>query len=93
MGEDQHEIVIRRVLVVVILFGAVALIPWWVSMFLWLVFVIFYKNPYEAIFAGFLFDTLYAVPLDLLFFPGTILGALCVTVMICIRPRVAFFSE
>lgn len=93
MGEDQYEVIIRRVLVTLVLLGAVVLIPWWATVFLWLVFVIFFKNPYEAIFAGFLFDMLYAVPLDLLFFPGTILGALCVTLMIFIRPRVAFFSE
>lgn len=93
MGEDQYEIIIRRILVALVLYAGVVLIPWWASMLLWLVFVVCYKNPYEAIFAGFLFDMLYAVPLDLLFFPGTILGTLSVALMIFIRPRIAFFSE
>lgn len=93
MGENQYEIIGRRVLVVLFLLAAVVLIPWWINIFLWVVFIIFYKHPYEAIFAGFLFDMLYAVPLNLFFFPGTICGAICVIVMIYIRPRIAFFSE
>ncbi|PIR37905.1 MAG: hypothetical protein COV34_02340 [Candidatus Zambryskibacteria bacterium CG10_big_fil_rev_8_21_14_0_10_42_12] len=79
--------------VALLLLGAIALVPWWVSLILWVPFVMWVDLPYEAILAGFYFDTLYMIPAGITFFPGTILFMFIVIVVFFIKPRIAFFSH
>lgn len=85
----------KRILADIALFVSVLWLPWWASAVLAAAFIFMFDWYYEAVVAGFLMDSLYAVPLPR--FRGAELvatGAASALYLVAayVKPKLKFFS-
>ncbi len=63
MGKNNKKKIIKRIIITLLLFVSVFVLSWWGVVILSILFVTFFKNPYEVIVTGAMMDSLYSAPL------------------------------
>ncbi len=76
-----------RTILFFVMLTLVLTLPWWLSAVALFVLVVYYPLYLEAIFFGFLFDTLYSSHHNL-FYPGLLAATLALLIVVFVRTQV-----
>jgi hypothetical protein len=79
-----------RIIAGIFIFLALVLLPWWMTFIFLLIAVIYFNFYYEAVFAGFLLDSLYGSPNFFSKFIFTLIFGLLILVIEFLKKRLRF---
>jgi len=85
----------KRILIDIIIFISIVVLPWWLSVVVLVVFIIYERHPYEVLFFGLFIDSLYGIPQErfLSFGWATLLAVAVFCLSFFVKERLLFYNK